>query len=159
MSVSEAVKKPVPEPINQASSRAAFPPERVPGNYYSFDFLIEIAIDGMTHVGRPCNLLRLGGTPPVTRWASEIKYFLSDPKITRVPWVDDPQKGLLRRTLTVPEDLLGAEGMIADKKCFFEQILDAGKNLVVFSIYCNQQQFHIAYGFSRDLFKKKSPAG
>jgi hypothetical protein len=90
-----------------------------------------------------------------TRWGAAVKYLMPTSAIVRTPWIDDPEKGISRRELYVPEDLIGAEGIIGDKRCFFEQILDLGNNIVVYSIYCYEQQFRLAYGFSRDMFIKQ----
>ncbi len=68
--------------------------------------------------------------------------------------MDVPTKGLSERIITSPEDMLGAEGMVGDKTCRFEQILDAGKNQVVFSLFCSENQTRTAYGFARDMFQR-----
>lgn len=129
------------------------PPQLVPGNYYSFEMFIEIAIGGKTYLGYPKLAIRdIGKTPPVIRWGSSPKLAWPNPAIPRAPWIDVPNKGLGGRTITSPEDVLGAEGMVGNKRCRFEQILEVGKNQVVFSLFCPQDQTRIAYGFSRDMF-------
>ncbi len=146
--------KSVPEPIKRGSERPVAAPEFVPGNYYSFEFFIEITIGGKTHLGYPQKAIRdIGKTPPVTVWGTPLKFAWPNPAILRVPWIDDPKKGLTGRTMTGREDLLGAEGTLGDKTYRFETILDAGKNQVVYSLFCDQNQTRIAYGFSRDMFK------
>jgi len=86
---------------------------------------------------------------------ADIKYLIPTPAIARISWIDDPEKGLSQRELSVPEDLIGAEGIIGDKRCLFEQILDFGKNVIVYSIYFYEQQFRVAYGFRRDMLLAK----
>jgi hypothetical protein len=131
-------------------------PELVPGNYYSFDFLIEITNKGASYIGHPCRAIRhVVGGHHVTSWGADIKYLAPTPAIARIAWIDDPEKGLSQRELSIPEDLIGAEGIIGGKRCLFEQILDLGKNVVVYSIYCYEQQFRVAYGFRRNMFITK----
>ena len=128
-------------------------PDRVPGNYYSFDFLLEITINGITYIAHPCVAIQqVVRGESVTRWGANVKHLVPTSVIARVPWIDDPEKGFSQRELGVPEDLIGAEGIIGDKRCFFEQILDLGNNIVVYSIYFYEQQFRLAYGFPRDMF-------
>jgi hypothetical protein len=150
--------KPMPEAIMEASVRSVSPPERVPGNYYFFEFLIEITIAGTTHLGYPKRaILDVGETPPVVVWGSPLNLAYPHPSILRAPWIDDPKRGLTGRAMTYPEDLLGAEGTVGDKRYRFEKILDAGKNQVVYSLFCDQNGTRIAYGFSRKLFKVAGP--
>src|ERR1700722_1168176 len=53
--------------------RSFSPPERVPGNYYFFEVLIEITIGGTTHLGYPKRpILNVGETPPVVVWGSPV---------------------------------------------------------------------------------------
>jgi hypothetical protein len=128
--------------------------DRPPGNYYLFDFLLEITNKGKTYLGHPCVALRLvTGGHPVIRWGTDPKYLVPTSAIAHIPWLDDPEKGFSQRELVVPEDLISGEGTIGGKRYFFEQILDLGNNVVVYSIYSYVQQFRIAYGFSRDMFK------
>ena len=143
----------LPETIKRSSERPVSPPELVPGNYHSFDFFIEIRIAGTTHLGYPKRALRDTRTiSPVTVWGTPLDLSWPNPKIPRVPWIDDLQKGLTG-TMTSPEELLGVEGMLGDVRYRFEKILDAGENQVVYSLICDQNQTRIAYGFSRELFK------
>lgn len=72
-----------------------------------------------------------------------------DPSKARVPWIDDNQRGLTRRTLASVEDVLGAEGTIGGKLIRFERILDLGHNQVVYALYCPTENFRMAYGFDR----------
>jgi hypothetical protein len=130
-------------------------PERVPGNFYFFEMFIEIAMDGTTYLGYPKLAIRdVGQAPPVIRWGSSPKLSWPNPAIPRVPWIDVPAKGLSGRTIKSPEDMLGAEGMVGNKNYRFDQILDAGKNQVVFSLFCPENQTRTAYGFSRDMFQR-----
>ena len=130
------------------------PQELVPGNYYFFEFFIEIQIDKVTHLGYPKQAIRdTGTTPPTVRWGSPLKLCWPDPAIPRAKWIDVPTKGLSGRTVKSPEDVLGTEGMVGDKSYHFEKILDAGKNQVVFSLFCPENQTRTAYGFSRDMFQ------
>jgi hypothetical protein len=128
-------------------------PERVPGNYYSFEMFIEITTRGVTHLGYPKQAIRdIGKTSPVIRWGSSLKLSWPNPAVPRAPWIDVPNKGLAGRILASPEDILGAEGMLGNKLYRFHQILNVGKNQVVFSLFCPENQTRIAYGFSRDMF-------
>ena len=129
-------------------------PELVPDNYYFFRFFIEIEINRVAHLGYPMQAIRdMGTTPPLIRWCSPVKLCWPDPTIPRAKWSDVPTKGLSGRIIASPEDVLGAEGMVGDKTYRFEQILDAGKNKVVFSLFCPENQTRTAYGFSRDMFQ------
>jgi hypothetical protein len=127
----ETVKKPSPEVIKRVTGPVISSVERPAGNYYHFDFLIEINVGGTIHLGRPCYPYQTSGTPPATFWAIDAKYLLPEPSISRARWVDDPQKGLSGRTITSPEDFLGAEGIIGGVNCFFEHILNTGENPVM----------------------------
>jgi hypothetical protein len=130
------------------------PPERIPGNFYFFEMFIEIAIDGRTHLGYPKQAIRdIGKTPPVIRWGSSPKLSWPNPAIPHVPWIDVPNKGLAGRTIASPEDVLGAEGIVGNKHYRFDQILDVGKNQVVFSLFCPENQTRMAYGFSLEVFR------
>jgi hypothetical protein len=130
--------------------------ELVPGNYYFFEFFLEVEIDKVTHLGYPMQAIRdVGTTPPLIRWCSPLKLCWPDPKIPRAKWIDVPAKGLSQRTITSPEDVLGAEGMVGDKTYRFQQILDEGKHKVVFSLFCPENQTRTAYGFSRDMFQSR----
>lgn len=129
------------------------PPARVPGNFYFFKMFIEITIDGKAYVGCPKQAIRdIGKTPPVVRWGSPVELAWPNPAFPRVLWVDEPFKGLAGRNICSAEDLLGAEGTVGGKKCCFESILDVGKNQVVFSLFCPQDQTRMAYGFPRQMF-------
>jgi hypothetical protein len=147
--------KPLPEAVKQASERSPSQPTLVPGNYYFFNFFIELTIDGTTYLGYPKRALRdVGQTPPVTAWGAPVELAWPNPAVPRMPLVLDPEKGLTGRTITSPEDLLGVEGTLGDDKRYcFEKILDVGRNQVVYSLFCEQNRTRIAYGFSLELFK------
>jgi hypothetical protein len=164
---SSALPSPFPKIVNKTSSRASKPePQRskpaepAPDNYYFFECFIEFPIAGINHVGNPKRGLRdVGKNPPVVRWGSPIHLSWPDPKILRAPWVDDPQKGLSQRTITSPEDMLGAEGVVRGNHYRFEKVLELGKNQVAYSLFCDLNQTRIAYGFSRAMFQtQRSPS-
>jgi hypothetical protein len=128
--------------------------ELLPGRYYSFKLFIDITVNGNRHLGYAKQAIRdIGKTPPVIRWGSSMELSWPSPEIPHARWIDDPKSGLLGRTITSPEDFLGAEGTIGDKRYRFEQILDLGKNQVVFSLFRPENQTRIAYGFSREIFE------
>jgi hypothetical protein len=139
-------------PVNAVS------PKPIPGNYYFFEFFIEISLDGVIYLGYPKTAIHdVGVTPPVLRWASPLKLAAPDPSISRIRWIDDPKTGLAQRTITCAQDLLGAEGIVGKKKLRFEQILQETKNQVVYSLYNEDGQFRIAYAFPRELFGGGQP--
>ncbi len=126
--------------------------DQVPGNFYSFEFFIELKINDVVHLGHPtvCLTNMCSG---VVRWGPSIDWLLPDPKKRRVPWVDDEQNGFANRTLLKPEDALGAEGSIGNMRLRFEQILDLGRNVVVYALYCPEKDIRLAYGFNRQVFE------
>jgi hypothetical protein len=135
--------------------RETTPPERVPGNFYFFKMFIEITIDGKAYVGCPKQAIRIrtiGRTTPVIRWGSPVELAWPNPAFPRARWVDEPFKGLAGRNIYSAEDLLGATGTLGGKKCCFESILEVGKNQVVFSLFCPEDQTRIGYGFPRQIF-------
>jgi hypothetical protein len=151
-------KQPSPEASKRALDKPVSPPELLPGNYRKCEFFIAFTIDGVTHFGYPKEpLLDRGKTPPVIRWGSRADLSWPGPSKPRARWVDEPKNGVSGRTMATPEDLLGVEGMVGDQKYRFEKILEAGKNQVVYSLFCEEHQYRIAYGFSRDLFGAKNP--
>jgi hypothetical protein len=136
--------------------RETTPPERVPGNFYFSKMFVEITIDGKAYVGCPKQAIRvrgIGETPTVVRWGSPVELAWPNRTFPRVRWVDEPSKGVAGKNLASPEDLLGAEGTIEDKKCYFERILDVGQHQIVFSLFFPKDQFRMAYGFSRQIFE------
>jgi hypothetical protein len=121
-------------------------PEPYPGNFLSFDFLIEIKIGGSVHIGYPKLPLRDMLTREV-RWGTKAKV------MSTIPWVDDPERGFTGRVLAGAEDALGAEGTLSDKRLRFERILNLGEGVVVYAIHCPAENFRMAYGFNRDVFE------
>src|SRR5438270_116028 len=79
------------------------------GNYYMFDCFIELTIDGVTYLGTPRQAWRVG---KIVRWVVDSRYVIPSPSIPRVPWIDDPERGLARRTIQSAEDLLGCQGAL-----------------------------------------------
>ena len=75
-----------------------------------------------------------------------------DPSISRLRWTDDPRMGLAQRTMICAQDLLGAEGIVGQKKLRFEGILQETENQVVYTLYNEDEQFRTAYAFPRELF-------
>jgi hypothetical protein len=150
-----------PTPAKPASVNVVAP-KPTPGNYYFFEFLIEIIVEGVTYLGYPKTAINdLGVTPPALRWASPLKLALPDPSMSRMRWIDDPKTGLAQRAITCAQGLLGAEGIVGQRKLRFEGILQETKNQVVYSLYNEDGQFRIAYAFPRELFagpKAPSPS-
>lgn len=128
--------------------------ELVPGNYFKFNFFIEITLGEVTYLGYPKEPLRVAGTPPVIHWGSRMELSYPNPSIPRVPWIEDPKTGLSQRTILSAEDLLGAEGRLGDKKYVFEQVLYLGKNQVTYSLFSPDTRTRIAYGFARELVER-----
>ena len=129
----------------------------VPGNYYSFEFFVEFTVGGKVYLGYPKQALIKSTDPPPrdVRWGSRIDLAYPNPSVPRVPWVDDPNTGLLQRVPATPEDLLGIEGTLGGTRFRFEQILEVGHNQVVYSLFNPDKQGRIAYGFSREIFGPK----
>jgi hypothetical protein len=141
----------LPPPPKHTADRDVSP-GLVPGNYFKFKFFIELTLGGATHLGYPKEALRVG-TPPVIHWGSPIELSYPNPSIPRVPWIDDPKSALLQRKLQSAEDLLGAEGILGGNKYVFEQVLELGKNQVIYSLFAPDTRTRIAYGFARELFE------
>ena len=72
--------------------------------------------------------------------------------------VDNPKSVAAMQNLRKPEDLLGIEGNLGDKKLSFEMILDIGRNEIIYSLFCEQEQFRIAFGFPRAMFAEIGPS-
>ena len=130
------------------SSTVESKPDLVPGNFVNFEFFIELKIGDIVHFGYPKIPIR-DMTTKLVRWGSKMDWSWPDPSKTRIPWIDDDQRGLTRRTLASVEDVLGAEGTIGGKLIRFERILDLGHNQVVYALYCPTENFRMAYGFDR----------
>ena len=127
-------------------------PELVPGNFFSFEFFIELKIGDVVHLGYLKVCLRDTSTGTV-RWGSKVDWSWPDPNKLRIAWVDDEQRGLSGRTLASVEDALGAEGTIGDMRLRFEKILDLGRNQIVYALYCPERDIRLAYGFDRCAFE------
>ena len=148
--VSEA--KPVSEPSTQEKPQTDQTDRRVPGNFYVFEFFIEVQLDDAEHLGCPCSAIE---TDDGIRWGSKIEWVVPDPSKPRARWVDGLRNGLTSRTLKSPEDALGAEGTIGDMHVRFESILDAGKNQIVYALYCPERDIRMAFGFARSMFEHR----
>ena len=144
----ENLAAPVNRPLPNPSPRVT----AVPGNFYSFEFFIELKSGDVVHVGYPKICVR-DQTTGAVRWGSKIEWAWPDPAKRRVAWVDHEDRGLQSRTLAMPEDALGAEGMIGDTHFRFEKILDLGKNQIVYALYCAEKKIRLAYGFDRHVFE------
>jgi hypothetical protein len=146
-------------PARQSPPRLddATPREPFPGNFYLFEVFIAIMLDRNEHLGYPKQPIRdTGKSPPVVRWGSRIDLMYPKDATSRVRWIDDSRNGLSTRPHNAPEDWLGAEGMVGDKRFRFERILDMGKNQVVFSLFNPELGIRIAYGFDRKVFAPKA---
>jgi hypothetical protein len=126
----------------------------LPGNFYSFEFFIELTLGDAVHLGYPKFCIRYTSTGLV-RWGSKIEWAWPDPAKRRIAWLDDEHKGLKNKSLTTPDDALGAEGAIGDMRLRFERILDYGKNQIVYALYCPEKNIRLAYGFDRGIFQAK----
>jgi hypothetical protein len=142
-----------PKP-NAARPQPGVAPQRrlFPGNFYEFEFFIELKIGDVVHIGYPKAALTENSTGRV-RWGSKIEWSWPDPNKCRVAWIDDEQRGFTHRILRTAEDALGAEGQIGDMRLRFEKILDLGKNQIVYALYCPEKNIRLAYGFARTVFE------
>lgn len=138
--------------VKPPNSTSGSEPELVPGNFFAFEFFIELKLGDSVHIGYPSVPTR-DMTTKLVRWGSKLEWSWPDPSKARAPWIDDVQRGLAKRTLVNVEDALGAEGMIGDKPMRFERILFLGRNQVVYALHCPTQNFRIAYGFDRVIFE------
>ena len=127
------------------------PPEFVPGSFFTFEFYIELKIADVVHFGYPKVPIRDTSTGKV-RWGSKVEWMFPDPAQLRIAWIDDEKRGVAHRKFTGIEDVLGAEGKVGDMHLRFERILDAGKNQVVYALYCPEKNIRLAYGFDRTIF-------
>lgn len=127
-------------------------PDLIPGNFFSFEFFIELKIGDVVRVGYPKVCIRDTSTG-VLRWGSKAEWSWPDPSKMRIAWVDDEQRGLSQRTLASVEDVLGAEGKIGDMRLRFEKILDLGRSQIVYALYCPEKNIRLAYGFDRLAFE------
>jgi hypothetical protein len=146
-----------PRDPTAAAAKDLATPERFPGNYYFFRMFIEISINGVADLGYPKQAINdVSAQPPVVRWATPVELSWPDPAIPRVPWIDDPNHGLSRRTIKCAVDLLGAEGTMGGTRYRFEQILQETKGQVTFALIHDEKQTRIAYAFARKLFQAEA---
>ena len=140
--------KPPPQPKPQPAG------DPVPGNFFYFPYELDLEIAGVVQIGRPKKAVRNEATGEV-RWGENLRDIspLPDPNRPRLRWTDDPARGVNQRTIENPEDVLGAEGMFSDKPARFESILDLGRHIVVYALFCPDHNFRIAYGWPRKVFQ------
>lgn len=124
----------------------------VPGNFYSFDFFIELKINDVVHVGYPKVCIRDMKTGEL-RWGSRADWAFPDPAKPRAAWTDDEQRGFTKITPAKPEDPIGAESRIGDMHLCFERILELGRNQIVYALYSPEKNIRLAYGFDRTIFE------
>lgn len=127
-------------------------PEKVPGNFFYFGSALDLAIGGTVHVGFPKISVRDMTTGQV-RWGDNPADLLALLQKPHLLWTDDPVRGVNGRTLENPEDVLGAAGTIGGKHVRFERILDLGRNVVVYALFCPEQNYRTAYGWGREVFQ------
>jgi len=127
----------------------ARPAELIPGNFFQFEFFIELVIGERLLLGLPKVCIRNTQTQEIS-WGSSLEWAWPNPAKTRVRWTDDEERGVNRKTLDNPEDILGAEGSLGDMRLRFERILHAGNNQIVYALYCPEKNIRLAYGFARD---------
>jgi hypothetical protein len=129
------------------------PPEPYPGNFYGFPFFIRLRMGERVLDGYPKVPIR-DTTTGETKWGSRMEWSFPGPDKMQVDWVDDPERGLNKRTIEHPEDALGSEGRLGDDmQVRFERILTIGKNQVVYALYCPAKGIRLAYGFDRKAFE------
>lgn len=132
----------------------------LPGNYYFVEAHVRINIGGVTHLGAAMQAIYdTQSKPPLIRWGMPLTPALATRTSADVLWTEDPENGLSLRKITAPGDLLGAEGLLGGKKYRFEQILQDGKNVVVYALISDENQTRVAYGFGRELFRGQEPPG
>jgi hypothetical protein len=144
---------PMPRKVPLATVPPSPPPRKadlVPGNFYQFEFYIDLEIKGVVHVGYPKICIR---TSDAIRWGSTTQWSYPSEGQDKVPWIDDPEYGLGPRNLVHVEDALGAEGRIGDMRLRFEKVLDLGDNVIVYSLFCPEKNIRLAYGFHRQAFE------
>jgi hypothetical protein len=129
------------------------PTEPIPGNFYSFNFVIEVTIKGVVHTGYKVECFR-NPTSGEVRWGT---LTINDPGVVKVLWMDDQQNGLASRKLEKPEDALGAEGSVGNLRLQFERILQLSRNFVVYALYSRDRNIRLAYGFERRIFESRVP--
>jgi hypothetical protein len=139
----QSLQKPAPEKPHG---------ELYPGRFFSFELFIALELGDTVHLGYPKVPFRDISTG-VVRWISPVEWSWPDPKKARMKWIDDPERGIGARTLERVEDVLGAEGMLGERFCRFERVLEVGQNQVVYALYCPKMDARLAYGFDRSIFE------
>jgi hypothetical protein len=124
----------------------------VSGPFSSSEFLLELRIQDVVHLGSP-KVRRVDQWNRTERWGDPLDWCWPNPNQRRVAWVDDERHGLTQRTLARAEDALGAEGSLGDLHLRFERILELGRNQVVYALYGPEKNRWLAYGFDRTLFE------
>jgi|SRR6516162_2433125 len=145
---SKSLTPTVPQPRPLVEPR----PDLVAGNFYSFDFFIELKINDVVHLGYPKVCIRDMMTGEL-RWGSRADWAFPDPAKLRAAWTDDEQRGFTKTTIAKPDDAIGAEGRIGDMHLRFEKILELGRNQIVYALYCPEKNIRLAYGFGRTIFE------
>ena len=127
------------------------------GNFYSFNFVIAVKINGIVEIGYRAECFRNPISGEV-RWGT---LTVPDPGVSKVSWIDDEHNGLASRKLQKPEDALGAEGSIGGLRLQFERILQLSQNqkFVVYALYCPDKNIRLAYGFEQRIFKPHVQSG
>jgi hypothetical protein len=151
---SDAVPSVVPavEERRRPNQADAAPPEGVPGNFFSFKFLLILKIGEVEYVGSPSYPMR-DSSPAGVRWIVKTHERYAGNDMLRMEWKDDERHGIRGRTVEAPEDLLSVEGLVGDMRLRFERILPSGPNVVVYALYCPEKNIRVAYGFFRsELF-------
>ena len=124
----------------------------VSGPFSSSEFLLELTIQGVLHLGHP-KIHRVDPWTGAEHWRDPLDWCWPNPNQRRVAWVDDPEQGLTKRTLTRAEDALGAAGSVGGLRLRFARILELGQNQVVYALYSPEQDLWFAYGFDRTLWQ------
>lgn len=67
-------------------------------------------------------------------------------------WVDDPVAGFFQRKIYRLQDAIGVTGQIAGVRHRFDDILQIGRNLVVYQLTNLETCNYLPYGFPREIF-------
>lgn len=133
------------------TGKPAAAPRKFPGNFFTFSFLLDLQIGDQVHVGRPKTAI-FEIVSQTTRWGESVEAAQRLLTADHVRWTDDPVTGVNLRTIHNVEDVLGAEGKLGDRPCRFETILDLGRNIIVYGLYCPADGTRTAFGFLREVF-------
>ena len=66
-----------------------------------------------------------------------------------IEWIDDTESGFSARTINAPGDAIGVIGLIAGQRYRIDDILQVGKNVVVYQFTNLESCEYLAYGFGR----------